>query len=196
MALHKVRGCSYSAVQRVQCTVHQVVRLLVHSLAGEGWLNFIGNEFGHPEWLDFPRAGNMVQCYSAVYCSALQESYHYARRQWGLADDPDLRYGQLNLWDQAVNMLVEARGWLGAGPGHVSTKHEEDKVIVFERAGLLFAFNLHPVRSLADYTVGVEAAGRYTIVLDSDSEEFGGQGRRDPSVAAFTMERAQQGRAR
>ena len=126
--------------------LHKVIRLLVHGLAGEGWLNFIGNEFGHPEWLDFPRVGN-------------QESYHHARRQWSLVDNSDLRYKHLNLWDAEMNILEEKFGWLSAQPGHVSTKNEEDKTIVFERAGLLFAFNLHSSRSLPDYPVGVQESG-------------------------------------
>merc|ERR1719516_399486 len=91
--------------------LHKVIRLLVHGLAGEGYLNFMGNEFGHPEWLDFPRVGN-------------QESYHYARRQWSLVDNPDLRYKHLNLWDAEMNQLEEKTGWLSSDPGYVSTKNE------------------------------------------------------------------------
>jgi len=163
--------------------LHKVIRLLVHGLSGEGWLNFIGNEFGHPEWLDFPRAGN-------------QESYHHARRQWNLVDDTTLRYQHLNAWDKEVNLLEEERGWLAAEPGHVSTKHEEDKVIVFERAGLLFACNLHPSRSLPDYPAGVQEPGEYRIVLDSDWEEFGGHNRRDRAVPAHTLEHGHNGRQR
>ena len=126
--------------------LHKVIRLLVHGLGGEGWLNFIGNEFGHPEWLDFPRVGN-------------QESYHHARRQWSLVDNQDLRYKHLNLWDREVNLLEEKTGWLSADPGYVSTKNEGDKTIVFERAGLLFAFNLHSTNSFPDYRVGVQESG-------------------------------------
>jgi len=162
--------------------LHKVIRLLVHGLGGEGWLNFIGNEFGHPEWLDFPRVGN-------------QESYHHARRQWSLVDNQDLRYKHLNLWDREVNLLEEKTGWLSAEPGYVSTKNEGDKTIVFERAGLLFAFNLHSTQSFPDYRVGVQESGEYRIVLDSDSEQFGGHARRDKNVPAFTSEEGFNGRS-
>merc|ERR1719483_1339463 len=95
--------------------LHKMIRLLVHGLAGEGDLNFMGNEFGHPEWLDFPRAGN-------------GESYHFARRQWNLVDDQSLHYRHLNQFDAAMNHLESEHGWLAADPGHVSTKHEAGKV--------------------------------------------------------------------
>ena len=154
--------------------LHKTIRLLVHSLAGEGYLNFIGNEFGHPEWLDFPRVGN-------------GESYHYARRQWNLVDDNTLNYRFLNQFDAAMNHLEEEHGWLAAEPAYVSAKHEEDKVIVFERAGLLFCFNLHPAQSHADYKVGVEEEGEYRLVLDTDWEDLGGHGRRDRTVTSHTV---------
>lgn len=161
--------------------LHKMIRLLVHGLAGEGYLNFIGNEFGHPEWLDFPRVGN-------------QESYHYARRQWNLVDDTNLRYGDLNNWDEAVNKLEEKLCWLSSEPGYVTIKHEEDKIIAFERAGLLFCFNFHQCTSFPDYPVGVETPGKYTIVLDSDWSQFGGHDRRDRSVAAFSLDEGHGGR--
>lgn len=163
--------------------LHKIIRLLVNGLGGEGWLNFIGNEFGHPEWLDFPRAGN-------------QESYHYARRQWNLVDNQNLRYRHMNSWDAAVNELEESLCWLSADPGHVSTKHQEDKTIVFERAGVLFCFNLHATKSFPDYPVGVHSPGEYRIVLDSDWTEFGGHNRRDKSVPALSMEHGHNGRER
>ncbi|XP_014246618.1 1,4-alpha-glucan-branching enzyme [Cimex lectularius] len=144
--------------------LHKVIRLLTHSLGGEAYLNFIGNEFGHPEWLDFPREGN-------------NESYHYARRQWNLVDDCSLRYKQLNDFDAAMNNLESKYNWLSSGPGYVTWKHEDDKIIVFERAGLVFAFNLHPTKSFPDYRVGVNEEGHYKIVLSSDDKEFGGHER-------------------
>lgn len=154
-------------------SLHKMIRLLVHGLAGEGYLNFMGNEFGHPEWLDFPRVGN-------------GESYHYARRQWNLADDQNLLYRHLNQFDAAMNHLESAHGWLASEPGYVSTKHEDDKVIVFERAGLVFCFNFHPSRSLPDYRIGVEVGGEYQIVLDTDWAELGGHGSRDRQATSHT----------
>lgn len=141
--------------------LHKMIRYLTHTLGGEGWLNFEGNEFGHPEWLDFPRDGN-------------GSSFHYCRRQWGLVDDDLLKYKFLNNWDAAVEHLESKYKWLPAPQAYISLKNENDKVIVFERAGLLFIFNFHHTNSYTDYRVGVEVPGTYKVVLDSDAEEFGG----------------------
>jgi len=161
--------------------LHKMIRLLTHGLSGEGYLNFIGNEFGHPEWLDFPRVGN-------------NESFHYARRQFNLSDDPNLRYKFLNDFDAAMNKLEDKYGWLAADPAYVSTKHQDDKTIVFERAGVVFCFNFHVSKSFSDYKIGVEVPGKYRIVLDTDDKEFGGQGRRDPTVEAHTFPEGYNGR--
>lgn len=141
--------------------LHKMIRLITHSLGGEAYLNFMGNEFGHPEWLDFPRTGN-------------NESYHYARRQWHLVDDELLKYKFLNNFDRAMNMADEKYSWLAANPGFVNLKHETDKVIAFERAGLLFAFNFHPNESFKDYRIGIDDAGTYQAILSTDDKEFGG----------------------
>lgn len=93
------------------------------------------------EWLDFPRHGN-------------GESYHYARRQWSLIDNDLLRYKFLNNWDRAMNFAEEKYGWLSKSE-HISWKHEGDKVIAFERAGLVFVFNFHNLKSFSDYKVGM-----------------------------------------
>merc|ERR1711909_163971 len=110
-----------NAVVERGIALHKMIRLVVHGLGGEGYLNFIGNEFGHPEWLDFPRVGN-------------NESYHYARRQWNLVDDQNLRYRHLNQFDAAMNHLENEVGWLASDPGYVSTKHEDDKSLPDYRA--------------------------------------------------------------
>lgn len=146
--------------------LHKLIRLITHSLGGEGYLNFEGNEFGHPEWLDFPREGN-------------GSSFHYCRRQWPVVDDELLRYKHLNNFDAAMQHLGDHYGWLSAEQAYVSLKNEDDKVIVFERAGLVFVFNFHPNKSFTDYRIGVDQPGTYTLVLDSDSPEFGGFGRID-----------------
>lgn len=161
--------------------LHKMIRLLTHSLGGESWLNFIGNEWGHPEWLDFPRQGN-------------NNSYHYARRQWNLVDDNLLRYKFLNNFDREMNLLEERHRWLSAHPAWVSWKHEDDKLIVFERANLLFVFNFHPNKSFVDYKVGVDTPGKYKIVLDSDSAEFGGHSRLDHSTEFCTFNEGYAGR--
>lgn len=154
--------------------LHKMIRLITHALGGEAWLNFMGNEWGHPEWLDFPRAGN-------------NNSYHYARRQWNLVDDKLLRYKFLNNFDREMNLLEEIYKWLPAHPAYVSWKHEGDKLIVFERAGLVFVFNFHPTKSFPDYRIGVNQAGRYRIVLDSDDPKFGGHSRLDHKTEFVTF---------
>ncbi|KAH7887555.1 glycoside hydrolase family 13 protein [Phlebopus sp. FC_14] len=141
--------------------LHKMIRLLVHSLGGEGYLNFEGNEFGHPEWLDFPREGN-------------NNSFDYARRQWNIVDDPLLRYQYLNNFDAAMNHLESQYNWLSSPQAYVSLKHEGDKMIVYERAGLLFIFNFNPTKSFVDYRVGVDSAGEYSVVLSSDEKQYGG----------------------
>ena len=93
----------------------------------------MGNEFGHPEWIDFPRAGN-------------NSSYHFARRQWNLNDDPNLRYKFLRNFDKAFNELESQFHWMNSGHQYVTLTHDDDKLIVFERGDLLFIFNFHPTR--------------------------------------------------
>ncbi|XP_071042931.1 1,4-alpha-glucan-branching enzyme [Parasteatoda tepidariorum] len=161
--------------------LHKMIRLITHAMGGEAWLNFIGNEFGHPEWLDFPRVGN-------------NESYKHARRQWNLVDNELLRYKFLNNFDREMNHLEDKYLWLCSNPAYVSWKHEDDKVIVFDRAGLVFVFNFHSTKSFPGYRVGVDVPGKYKIVLDSDSEEFGGHKRLDHNTEFFTFPESYCGR--
>ncbi|KAJ4990586.1 1,4-alpha-glucan-branching enzyme [Stagonosporopsis vannaccii] len=154
-------------------SLHKMIRLITHGLGGEGYLNFEGNEFGHPEWLDFPREGN-------------GNSFDYARRQFNLVDDDLLRYRFLNEFDSKMQWTEEKYGWLHSPQAYVSLKHEGDKVIVFERAGLLWIFNFHPSNSFTDYRVGVEQEGTYRIVLSSDSKAFGGHGNIAEDTRFFT----------
>ncbi|KAG7010119.1 1,4-alpha-glucan-branching enzyme [Physcia stellaris] len=154
-------------------SLHKMIRLITHGLGGEGYLNFEGNEFGHPEWLDFPREGN-------------NNSYNYARRQFNLPDDQLLRYKFLNEFDSKMQWTEQKYGWLHAPQAYVSLKNEQDKVIVFERGGLLWIFNFHPSQSYTDYRVGVEQAGTYQIVLDTDDAAYGGFGRNAKGTRFFT----------
>ncbi|KAJ5619904.1 1-4-alpha-glucan-branching enzyme [Penicillium lagena] len=162
--------------------LHKMIRLVTHSLGGEGYLNFEGNEFGHPEWLDFPRAGN-------------DNSFWYARRQLNLTEDPLLRYHFLNDFDRAMQLTEEKYGWLHAAQAYISLKHEGDKVLVFERAGLLWIFNFHPKESYTDYRVGVDVPGTYRIVLDTDDKAFGGLGRNLKETRFFTTDMPWNGRS-
>lgn len=153
--------------------LHKMIRLLTHGLGGEGYLNFEGNEFGHPEWLDFPREGN-------------NNSYWYARRQLNLTDDHLLRYQFLNNFDRNMNKCEEKYGWLHAPQAFISLKHEGDKVIVFERAGVVFIFNFHPTESYADYRIGIDVEGTYRCVLNTDAKDVGGFSRIDENTRFFT----------
>ncbi|KDR15603.1 1,4-alpha-glucan-branching enzyme [Zootermopsis nevadensis] len=173
MYTHMSTASEPSAVIDRGLALHKMIRLITHGLGGEAYLNFMGNEFGHPEWLDFPRAGN-------------NDSYHYARRQWHLVDDDVLRYKFLNAFDADMNGLEERHGWLHKDSGYVSWKHEADKVVAFERAELLFVFNFHPTQSFPDYRIGVEVPGEYRVVLDTDFEKYGGFYRVDSNVPHFT----------
>jgi 1,4-alpha-glucan branching enzyme len=162
--------------------LHKMVRLVTHGLGGEGYLNFEGNEFGHPEWLDFPREGN-------------GNSFWYARRQLNLTEDPLLRYKFLNEFDRAMQLTEAKYGWLHAPQAYVSLKNESDKILVFERAGLLWIFNFNPTDSFTDYRVGVDVPGTYRIVLDSDDQAFGGLGRNVKETRFFTTDMPWNGRA-
>jgi len=161
--------------------MHKMIRLITHGLGGEGYLNFEGNEFGHPEWLDFPREGN-------------GNSFWYARRQLNLTEDHLLRYKFLNDFDRAMQLTEAKYGWLHSAQAYVSLKHEGDKVLVFERAGLLWIFNFHPTNSFSDYRVGVDVPGTYRIVLDTDDKEFGGLGRNMKETRFFTTNMSWNGR--
>lgn len=153
--------------------LHKMIRLITHSLGGEAYLNFEGNEFGHPEWLDFPNVNN-------------GESYHYARRQFNLVDDDLLRYKFLNDFDRAMQLCERTHQWLNTPQAYVSLKHEVDKIISFERNGLLFIFNFHPTESFTNYRIGVDKAGTYQVVLNTDREEFGGHNRIDENCEYVT----------
>ena len=152
--------------------LHKILRLLTFGLGGEGILTFMGNEFGHPEWLDFPREGN-------------GESFHYCRRQYNLAEDELLRYKFLERFDKAILTTEREYKWLDQGNGYIYLAHEADKVIVFERGDLCFAINLH-WESFKDYRTQVKAPGKYKVVLNSDSEQYGGHDRVDLSTEHFS----------
>jgi len=153
--------------------LHKMIRLLTHGLGGEGYLNFEGNEFGHPEWLDFPREGN-------------GNSFWYARRQFNLTDDSLLRYKALNEFDAKMQHLEEKYGWLHSPQAYISLKNESDKVVVFERAGLVWVFNFHPTQSFVDYRIGIEQEGTYRLVLSTDFKDCGGFDRIDSGTRFFT----------
>jgi 1,4-alpha-glucan branching enzyme len=152
--------------------LHKLIRLITLATAGNGYLNFMGNEFGHPEWIDFPREGN-------------NWSYKYARRQWNLRDDTNLRYHFLAEFDKAMMRLTAEYGLLDAPGPRLLLEHQDNQLIGFERANLIFLFNFNPTRSFSDYPVDL-TLGEYQLILDSDAAEFGGHGRVQPGQVYFT----------
>ena len=154
--------------------LHKLMRLATAATAGDGYLNFMGNEFGHPEWIDFPREGN-------------NWSYDHARRRWSLADDPKLRFGELSSFDRAMLAILNTPGFYASAVQTVRVD-EEKKLFFFERGGYWFCFNFNPAESFSDYEVEA-LPGSYSTVLDSDAERFGGFGLRTPDQRYFTLPR-------
>jgi 1,4-alpha-glucan branching enzyme len=153
--------------------LHKLIRLITLSTADSGYLNFMGNEFGHPEWIDFPREGN-------------NWSYRYARRQWSLADNPALKYHFLLRFDKEMIALAKHFKILESPGPDLLLEHSVDKVIVFRRANLLFVFNFHPVLSHADYRFEA-SPGKYQMIFNSDVPEFGGHNRLQPDQCHLTL---------
>ena len=139
--------------------LHKMIRLVTAATAGDGYLTFMGNEFGHPEWIDFPREGNGW-------------SFKYARRQWSLAENGDLRYGALRDFDGAMVQLIRDQRVLFDRP-ELLVQDEEKKILIFMRKNCIFALNFSATGSFADYGFAVPA-GEYVHVLDSDEARFGG----------------------
>lgn len=146
--------------------LHKLMRALTSATGGEAYMNFIGNEFGHPEWIDFPRAGN-------------NWSYQYARRQWSLVDNVDLKYKYLNNFDIALIQLLKKHKILQKGRAQVLNLDETNNCIAFSRGDLVFIFNFHPTRAIPNYQFPVPKKGVYSIVLNSDAKAFGGFDRID-----------------
>ncbi len=140
--------------------LHKMARLATSALNGGAYLNFMGNEFGHPEWIDFPRAEN-------------NWDYSHARRQWSLRDDENLQFKALGDFDEAMVKAVRA----ATGTPHALIANEPDKILAFLRGDLLFVFNFHPTASYTGYGVLVPPATRWRHLFDTDETRFGGQGR-------------------
>ena len=143
--------------------LHKMLRLLTMSLGGEGYLTFMGNEFGHPEWIDFPREGNGW-------------SYHYCRRQWSLADNPDLKFKFLNEFEKQMVAMAKDRHVL-QGHDKQLLVHNPDKVMAYKKGGATFVYNFDPHRSYVGYFVPMAEKGEYEVILSTDDFCFGGHGR-------------------
>ena len=156
--------------------LHKMIRLITITLGGEGYLNFIGNEFGHPEWIDFPRQGN-------------NWSYKYSRRQWTLADSKNLKYQYLLEFDKAMVHTISALHILDAIPAKQLNMDAENNVMIFERNNHIFIFNFHVNRSIFGYRFQPDHPGNYRIVLNTDNTAFGGFGRVDETIDYPTDEK-------
>ena len=172
MYWHFKRGDETSTVTR-GIALHKMIRLITMSTINGGYLNFMGNEFGHPEWIDFPREGNGW-------------SHKYARRQWSLVDNPDYFYTVLGEFDKEMAKLIGGAKNFQARPVKEIWHNDGDQVLAFSRRDLIFVFNFHPTRSFTDYGLLVPE-GDYSIVLSSDNEKFGGYGLVDESQVHFTQ---------
>ena len=168
------KDCHNPVIDRA-IALHKMIRLFTLSAGGEAYLNFMGNEFGHPEWIDFPREGNGW-------------SFHYCRRQWSLRDNGLLKYQWLGDFDRDMVLLTKKHQMFTQRMGDLHLIKEPEQVIAFSRKGLLFAFNFHPSQSLTNVLVPVPCHADYTLELSSDDEKYGGQNLVSHDVTYFTKE--------
>ncbi len=170
MYWHMAKGDQNLTIDRGMA-LHKMIRLVTLATAGGGYLNFMGNEFGHPEWIDFPREGN-------------NWSYKYARRQWSLRYNHQLQYHYLADFDREMISLAKDENIFTEPFPYKVLTHEGDQVLVFKRKGLFFVFNFNPQQSFTGYGIPVDA-GSYRIILNSDDPKFGGQGLVDHSITYY-----------
>lgn len=152
--------------------LHKMIRLVTITTGYGGYLNFMGNEFGHPEWIDFPREGN-------------NWSYKYARRQWSLADSDELKYKWLGNFDKEMISLIKKHNLLNVPEIYLKTDNQETQILAYSKGNLLFIFNFNPTESYPCYGIHLEA-GKYKLILSSDDEKFGGFDRIDKSISYYT----------
>lgn len=171
MYWHFKKGDENERVHR-GIALHKMIRLLTSSTLNGGYLNFMGNEFGHPEWIDFPREGNGW-------------SYKYARRQWSLVDNQDLCYCYLGDFDKAMLSVIKDVKNIQKTPVVEIWHNDGDQVLAYMRRDHIFVFNFSPTRSFVDYGFLVPR-GSYDVVLNTDAVQFGGNGLADDTVRHFT----------
>jgi len=141
--------------------LHKMIRFVTLALSGQGYLNFMGNEFGHPEWIDFPREGN-------------NWSFHHAMRHWSLADTDHLRYKYLAAFDKDMLKFVKKHKLLAADAPVNLWCDDQEKILAFKKAGLIFLFNFNPATSFDSYELPTKELATYQVVFDSDKKKFGG----------------------
>jgi len=154
-------------------SLHKLARLATFATAYGGYLNFMGNEFGHPEWIDFPREGN-------------NWSYYYCRRQWTLRDNEELLYHSLAEFDKD---MVNMDGTMDDSFAELRYAHNSDKVLAFRRGNYFFLFNFHPSESLSDYYIPVHLEGKFVLLMDSDKEQYSGFSRLLPNQEYYTVKK-------
>jgi len=164
MYWHMDKQSQNSAIDRA-IALHKLIRFITISMGTEGYLTFMGNEFGHPEWVDFPREGNSW-------------SYKYCRRQWSISDNPLLRYEDLKHFDGAMIQFMDNKGMMGVAPEQLWLD-EGRKIIAFRKKDHLFIFNFHPTESYTDLEIPIHGNGSFKVVLDTDEAAFGGFSRID-----------------
>ena len=172
MYWHMMRDDNDFMVERGMA-LHKMIRLVTLATINGGYLNFMGNEFGHPEWIDFPREGNGW-------------SYKYARRQWDLVDNPNLKYMYLNAFDNAMISVVSAEYNFQAMPIRKLWEKDDDQILAFMRGDLVFVFNFNPLKSFTDYGILIPA-GRYDVLFSTDDTRFGGYGNVAHDVPHLTI---------
>lgn len=171
MYWHFKKGDETGTVNR-GIALHKMIRLVTASTINGGYLNFMGNEFGHPEWIDFPREGNGW-------------SYRYARRQWNLVDNNELDYHYLGDFDRQMIKVLKSIKSIQKTPVTEIWHNDGDQILAYMRGDLIFVFNFNPTRSFTDYGFLVPT-GSYDVVLNTDSKEFGGNGLADDTISHLT----------
>lgn len=172
MYWHMQKGDENYTVNR-GIALHKMIRLLTATTINGGYLNFMGNEFGHPEWIDFPREGNGWSC-------------KYARRQWDLVDNKQLAYHYMADFDAEMLKIMQGVPAFQASPIEELWHNDADQVLAYQRNDLIFVFNFNPKQSFADYGF-LAAPGAYETLLNTDSVAFGGNGLNDDRVTHFTL---------
>lgn len=169
LSMHLIDGAIYDSmhlgsqnltVERGMA-LHKMIRLMTISTGGDAYLNFMGNEFGHPEWIDFPREGNGW-------------SYDHARRQWSLVDNRHLRFRQLSEFDKAMLKLIRRNHVLSDGYAYRWLTDYDNRTLSFSHTGLMFVFNWSAQTSVPDYRIEVPWPGKYVVELSTDESRFGG----------------------
>ena len=172
MYWHMQKGDENYTVNR-GISLHKMIRLLTATTINGGYLNFMGNEFGHPEWIDFPREGNGWSC-------------KYARRQWNLVDNKNLAYHYMGDFDAAMLGVVKSIKNFQATPVQEIWHNDGDQVLAYMRKDLIFVFNFNPKQSFTDYGFLVPA-GTYEVILNTDNPDYGGNGLTDDTIKHFTI---------